>query len=106
VIHQEPTTGHQLPLAHPDWCDRVRCTADLPDGIHIGTPNLVPLGEHPADGAAVQRIQATPSFDQPDPPVKLGIRWRGGYSRIPPIVIALDRAVFLSEVLRRAAQLD
>jgi hypothetical protein len=105
VIDQDLTGGPRQ-LTHPHWCGRIRCTADLDDGIHIGAPMLVPLGDDPADGLTLQLIQANASDEKPYPPVKLGIRWRGRYSRIPPIVIGLDRTVFFGEVLCRAARMD
>ena len=106
VIDPDLTAADQLPLTHPDWCDRLRCTAETIDGIHIGQPTLVPLADHPGDGALVQRIQAVSTCEEPNPPVKLGVRWRGHYRTLPPMVLPLDRAIFFGEVLCRAARVD
>jgi hypothetical protein len=105
VIDPDLTAADQPPLTHPDWCDRFRCTAETLDGIHIGEPTLVPLADHPGDGALVQRFQPVATLAEPNPPVRIGIRWRGTYRRLPPMTIPLDRAIFFGEVLCRTARL-
>jgi hypothetical protein len=106
VIDPDVTAAGQLALYHPDWCDRFRCTAEKPDGIHISEPTTVALGEHPADGATIERIQTVATLAAPDPPVKIGIKWRGIYSRLTPMVIPLDRAQLFGEALLAAAHAD